>query len=63
MQPMTNWKPRNLRWNDTERAARRLAAQNAREYAKLLWQDKENLRQSIEKEIEQKKLARIQALS
>lgn len=57
------WVPRSLRWNDTERAARRTESQNAREYAKLLWQDKENLRQSIEKEIEQKKLARIQALS
>jgi hypothetical protein len=58
---MNNWIPRNLRWNDTERAARRIASKNAREYAQMLWNEKENFRQSIEKEIEQKKLALVQA--
>ncbi|MGA0164249.1 MAG: hypothetical protein ACO3LE_08425 [Bdellovibrionota bacterium] len=58
---MNNWIPRSLRWNDDERAARRIASKNAREYAQMLWNEKENFRQSIEKEIEQKKLASIQA--
>lgn len=56
------WIPRSERWNEAERNARKIAAQNAREYSQMLWKEKENLRQIIEKEIEQKKLARIALL-
>jgi len=57
------WTPRSERWNEAERNARKIAAQNARQYSKMLWKEKENLRQAIEKEIEQKKLARIALLN
>jgi hypothetical protein len=61
--PMKNWTPRSERWTKEQRSSRRIEAQNAREFARLLWKEQEDFRKILEKEIEGKKLALIESYS
>lgn len=57
-----NWIPRNLRWTETERRARETAARQQRESIRKLWLEKEEMRKTIEKEIQSIKQYRIKLL-
>jgi hypothetical protein len=56
----TNWKPRSERWTPEERRVKEIEGRNARMFARMLWEDKEKMRQKIEQEILQKVLAKRQ---
>jgi hypothetical protein len=56
----TNWKPRSERWTPEERRVKEIEGRNARMFARMLWEDKEKMRQEIEQEIMQKVLAKRQ---
>lgn len=57
-----NWIPRYARWSVQERQARETAARNNREMKRLFWLEAQKLREQIESEISDKKLAKIAAL-
>lgn len=58
----TNWIPREKRWSNEERKQKETEARNARALSNLFWQELNEIRLQIEKEIEPKRLARIQSL-
>jgi len=59
MPNMKNWIPRKDRWTNAERQAKRIEAQNTREFAKMLWESKEEMRKKIHEEIDHKILAKM----
>ena len=50
------WTPRSERWTEAERQAKKIEAQNSREFGKMLWESKEEMRLKIHKEIQNKML-------
>ena len=56
------WTPRSLRWTTSERQAKKIQAQNAREIRLMFWRESQALREQIEKEISGKVLAKRASL-
>ena len=52
------WTPRSLRWTASERQAKKIQAQNAREIRLMFWRESQVFREQIEKEISEKTLAK-----
>lgn len=50
------WTPRSERWTEAERQAKKIEAQNSREFSKMLWESKEEMRLKIHEEIQDKML-------
>jgi hypothetical protein len=59
---MKDWKPRSERWTPAEREAKKVANMNEKSLQRMFWCELDMMRQQIEKEISEKKLARIRIL-
>ena len=59
---MKNWIPRSERWTPAEREAKKLANINEKSLQRMFWCELDIMRQQIEKEISEKRLARIRLL-
>ena len=57
-----NWTPRSLRWNDSERQAKKIQSQNVRQIRWLFWRESQALREEIQKEISEKLIAKREAI-
>jgi hypothetical protein len=54
-----NWIPRNQRWSQEERKEKESQARKLRAKSRFFWENLYGMRQKIEDEISDKKLARI----
>lgn len=54
-----NWTPRNKRWSQEERKEKENQARKLRAESRFFWENLYAVRQKIEEEILEKKLARI----
>lgn len=59
---MKNWIPRSQRWTAAEREAKKVANINEKSLQRMFWCELDAMRQEIEKEISEKRLARIRIL-
>jgi hypothetical protein len=57
-----NWIPRSKRWTIEQRKQKEIDARNSRALSRMFWNNLNETRKQIEKEIETKKLARIKLL-